>query len=356
MRVFDGHNDTLLKLFHPARQTGRSFFERSDEGHLDLPRALEGGLCGGLFAIFAPNPRFTYGPTGNVPLIRTPAGYEVPLEEAYPRSAAEPFTAALVDRLQELEAASGGRLAVVRDAAALDRCLEEGVFAAVLHFEGAEAIAPDLSNLEAWYQRGLRSLGLVWSRVNAFAEGVPFRFPSSPDTGPGLTPAGKDLVRACNALGILVDCAHLNEQGFWDVARISVAPLVSTHTAAHALAQRSRNLTDAQIEAVGASDGVVGVIFANYDLDPEGRLDADVPLELLARHVAHVAEVAGIDHVALGSDFDGTVLPSAIGDASGLPRVLDALRSHGFDEGEVEKIAFKNWLRVLRRTWGREIP
>ena len=95
----------------------------------------------------------------------------------------------------------------------------EGAVTAIVHLEGAEPIAPDLSNLEGWYERGLRSIGLVWSRPNAFAEGVPFRFPSSPDTGAGLTDAGRELVRACNRLGILVDLSHLNEAGFWDVQR-----------------------------------------------------------------------------------------------------------------------------------------
>src|SRR5206468_1669749 len=125
--------------------------------------------------------------------------------------------------------------------------------------EGAEPIAPDLSNLERWYDRGLRSIGLVWSRANAFAEGVPFRFPSSPDTGPGLTDAGRELVRACNRLGILVDLSHLNEAGFWDVAGISDKPLVATHSNAHAICPASRNLTDKQLAAIKESDGMVGL-------------------------------------------------------------------------------------------------
>lgn len=351
MLVFDGHNDTLLKLFDPSRASGRSFFERSSEGHMDLPRALEGGMGGGLFAVFAPNPAFTYGPDGNVPLILTAHGYEVPLEVLYPFELAEPYTAEIVDRLFEMEAAFEGRVEVVRDIGALERCLAKGTFAIVLHFEGAEAIAPDLSNLQGWYERGLRSLGLVWSRVNAFAEGVPFRFPSSPDTGPGLTAAGRELVKECNRLGILLDLAHLNEKGFFDVAALSNAPLVSTHTAVHAIAPRSRNLTDPQIDAIAASGGVMGVIFAKYDLDPHGRLDIDVPVELLVRHIAYVADRVGVEHVALGSDFDGTQLPSEIRDVTGLPRVVGALREHGFNEEEVANIAHRNWLRVLRATW-----
>src|SRR5204862_5975253 len=110
-----------------------------------------------------------------------------------------------------------------------------GTIAAILHFEGAEPIDSQLNALEVFYRAGLRSLGLVWSRPNAFGEGVPFRFPSSPDTGPGLTAAGRELVRECNRLGILVDLSHLNERGFWDVADVTTAPLVATHSNAHAL-------------------------------------------------------------------------------------------------------------------------
>src|SRR5438067_4729177 len=89
-----------------------------------------------------------------------------------------------------------------------------GRVTAIMHLEGADPLAPDLSDLDRWYDRGLRSIGLVWSRANAFAEGVPFRFPGSPDTGPALTDAGRRLVQACNEKGILVDLSHLNEAGF----------------------------------------------------------------------------------------------------------------------------------------------
>src|SRR5207248_4074259 len=118
----------------------------------------------------------------------------------------------------------------------------EGQITAIVHLEGAEAIAPDLANLEDWYERGLRSIGLVWSRPNAFAEGVPFRFPSSGDTGPGLTEAGLRLVQACNRMGILVDLSHLNEAGVWDVERRSNVPLVAPHSNSPALFAATRNL------------------------------------------------------------------------------------------------------------------
>jgi membrane dipeptidase len=208
-----------------------------------------------------------------------------------------------------------------------------------------------LSNLESWYERGVRSIGLVWSRPNEFAEGVPFRFPSSPDTGTGLTSAGRDLVRACNRLGILVDLSHLNEAGFWDVAELSEAPLVATHSNAHALCASSRNLLDAQLDAIGASQGIVGVNFAVNFLRADGELVRETPISEIVRHVDYLVERMGVDHVGFGSDFDGAVLPDELGGAAGLPRLVDALRGGGYDDVSLAKITHGNWLRVLRSTW-----
>jgi membrane dipeptidase len=227
----------------------------------------------------------------------------------------------------------------------------EGAITAIVHLEGAEPIADDLSDLEQWYERGLRSVGLVWSRPNAFAEGVPFRFPSSPDTGQGLSAAGRELVRACNGLGILVDLSHLNEAGFWDVDRISDAPLVATHSNAHALCPASRNLTDEQLDAVRDSGGVVGVNFAVSFLREDGHNDPDTPIGEIVRHVDYLAERMGIDHVAFGSDFDGALVPDELGGVAGLPRLVAALRDAGYDDEAVAKVTHRNWLRVLAETW-----
>jgi membrane dipeptidase len=143
-----------------------------------------------------------------------------------------------------------------------------------MHFEGAETIQTDLSDLAGYYAQGLRSLGIVWSRANDFAEGVPFRFPHSPDTGPGLTDAGKALVRACNDMGILIDLSHLNEKGFWDVERLTTAPLVVTHTGVHAICASTRNPPDKQIDAVGASGGIIGINFSVGMSRPDGKFKA----------------------------------------------------------------------------------
>jgi membrane dipeptidase len=202
-----------------------------------------------------------------------------------------------------------------------------------------------------FYQAGLRSLGPVWSRPNAFATGVPFSFPASPDTGPGLTDAGGALIRACNRLGIMIDLSHINEQGFWDVAHISDAPLVATHSNVHALCRSTRNLTDKQLDAIKESDGMVGLNFAVGFLREDGKNEEDTPLDVMVQHIDYLVERIGIDRVGLGSDFDGATMPRDLGDAAGLPKLVAALRARGYDDAALRKIAHENWVRVLRKTW-----
>lgn len=344
--VFDGHNDALLKL--PIEK--RSLFERGKMGHLDLPRAAEGGFGGGLFACYVPSPRNEWSEEAAISY--TAGGYEISPTPPLSANRALRKTLAAAAGLFRIEAGSGGRVKLAHTAAEIEDCLERGVLAAVLHVEGAEAIGPDLDELEVLYRAGLRSLGPVWSRSNVFAHGVPFRFPGSPDTGPGLTEAGRRLVRECERLGVMVDLSHLNERGFWDVAEMTGRPLVATHSNAHTICPTTRNLTDRQLDAVRDSGGMVGVNFAVAFLREGGREDAGTPVSEIARHVDYLAERMGIEHVGFGSDFDGATIPRELGDAAGLPKLLDALRERGYTEDELRKLAHGNWLRVLRETWG----
>jgi membrane dipeptidase len=159
-------------------------------------------------------------------------------------------------------------------------------------------------------------------------------------------------VRRCHDLRIAVDVSHLNEAGFWDVARLDGAPLIASHSGVHALAPATRNLTDAQIDAIGAAGGLIGIVFAVAFLRADGAEDPDTPLSVVADHARYVAERIGAEHVALGSDFDGTTVPDAIGDAAGLPALFDALADAGFSAGELRAIGWENWRRVLERAWG----
>src|SRR5262249_7052464 len=213
-------------------------------GQLDLPMAQQGGFAGGLFAIFVPSSDGSTGPTGETPARDAGGVQSTPHLELAP---AQRAVFGMVSLLLRIERESEGRVRVCRDVADIEESLSDGVLASVLHIEGAEAIDADFDLLGVLHAAGLRSLGPVWSRPNAFGHGVPFLCPSSPDTGPGLTDLGKELIRACNRLRILIDLSHLNERGFWDVAAISKAPLVATHSNAHALSPHSRNLTDKQL-------------------------------------------------------------------------------------------------------------
>jgi membrane dipeptidase len=355
--VFDGHNDTLLDL--PL--TGRSFFERSQRGHLDLPRAREGGLGGGFFAVFIRDPEIAAEMEARVDsdettavAARSSSRYTDPNNLPPPMSLEHAQREAMraVARLFRLEAESAGAAKVVRTARELRECLADGTFALELHFEGAEAIDPDFDALEVYHRAGLRSLGITWSRPNRFAHGVPFQFPASPDTGPGLTDLGKDLVRACNQLHIMIDLSHLNEAGFWDVAARSDAPLVATHSNAHRLCASTRNLTDRQLDAIRDSDGLVGLNFNTGFLHPDGARGSALDLNVMVDHLDCLIERVGDDKVGLGSDFDGATMPDGIRDVSLLPNLFAAMRARGYDDALIRKIAYENWLRVLEKTWG----
>lgn len=347
--IFDGHNDTLFELCFPDKGKARDFFQRSPHGHLDLPRALDGGFSGGFFAVFARSPRETAPALSK--MRATQAGYEFLPFEPVTFQEALPLALQMMAQLFRLQAQSQGRLQVVRTAGELERCLRRGVLAAVLHAEGAELIDPKLEALEVLYQAGLRSLGIAWSRSNAFGHGVPLKFPASPDTGPGLTEPGLALVKGCNRLGIVIDLAHLNERGFWDVAQASEAPLVVTHSAAHQLCPSTRNLTNEQLDAIARSNGVVGVSFNVRDLRMDGRTDPDTSLIEIVRHVNYIRERIGIEHVAFGSDFDGTTIPGELQDAAGLPRLMAAFEEAGYGKPQLRKLTHGNWLRVLKNTW-----
>jgi membrane dipeptidase len=278
------------------------------------------------------------------------ASYSLPLPEPIEWSKAVAVVASQVTILRELERLGG--LIICHSVSDIRSAFKDGKIAAIFHIEGAEAIDPDLHMLEVLHSAGLRSIGPVWSRPTIFGEGVPFSFPSTPDTGSGLTEHGIALVKRCNELKIMIDLSHLNEAGFWDVARHSSAPLVATHSNAHSITQHSRNLTDEQLRAIADSDGMVGLNFATAFLREDGKMLADVPLSQMLKHLDYLLEILGEDRVGLGSDYDGAVMPDKLVDLSGLPNLRLAMKEHGYDEAIIKKICHENWLRVLQKTWG----
>ncbi len=349
MKIFDGHNDILNKIAKKDNPLDTKAFLVSGDGHFDMPRAIQGGVAGGFFAVYPSNHPSV--PTAEERTVLSDDGYRITIAPALDFEYASQEVNKMIDLLYKIEEDSLGQFQVVTTIKSLEDAIDQNIMAAVLHLEGAEPIHPDLSNFEDFYQIGMRSLGIVWSRPNEFGSGVPFAFPAGPDIGPGLTSAGKELVKTCNQFGVMIDLAHLNEKGFWDVAELTDAPLVSTHSAACGLIPKARNLTDEQIKAVSASKGVIGVIFSVNDLDAEKRPKKDAPMSKIIDHISYIADLAGPECVAFGSDFDGTIIPSELGDISNFQKLVDLLSQRGFSSQEQENICFGNWIRVLKDTW-----
>jgi len=316
--ILDGHEDFVTAI---PRQK-RDFLTESTEGHVDWPRAQKGGLGGTFVSIFLNDRKAE----------QNAVGYAMEELNDYLR---------IGDR-------SGGEVRVVRTAPELDAALEAGAFAGILHFEGADPISRSLKELRVFYETGLRSIGLVWSRSTIFAEGVRFEG-RQPTTG--LTDAGLELVAECGRLGVVVDVSHLSPEGFWDLVRVTERPFVATHSCVKAISPHVRNLDDAQIRAIADKDGTIGINFATAFLRPDMQRNTDVPLDLVVRHFEHVIDLVGDRHVSFGSDYDGADVPRELGDATRLPVLLRAFERRGWSDDRIERVANGNFRRVLGAVW-----
>jgi membrane dipeptidase len=345
--IIDGHNDTLTRVFAEDAGGISAFLDGTQGGHLDLPRARAGGLSAGFFAVYI---RAEVANAGPEPA-RGDDGSWSHAPPAIDHAWAARETVRLLDCLDELLAAAPSTVRLCLDVDDLQASLAGGPLGIILHIEGCEMISPDLCELDGLYDRGLRSLGPVWSRPNVFGTGIRFGWPSSNDIGLGLSGAGKALVRACNERGVMIDLSHLNRAGFMDVASISTKPLVASHCGAHALCESARNLDDRQLKTIAETDGLVGCNFFTGDLRGDGRFDTDMPLSRMAEHLEHMAEVMGDTHIALGSDFDGAAMCDELSDVSKLPVLLELLRARGWSEAALERLCHSNWMRVLAATW-----
>ncbi len=341
MKIFDGHNDLLFRMWQHYDMTGKENALRraysSEDGHLDIFRARDSDFSGGLFALFAPNQE---------------AGKN--LSSGRPPSHEE-ATAICDDMLMltdEMTTRFADDVTICLSVSDIRKAQANSKIAMVLHIEGAEMISPDCNEIETLYQRGIRSIGPLWSRPNIFGEGVPLSFPGSPDQGSALSEAGQRLVKTCNQYGIMIDLSHLNEAGFWDVATLSDKPLIATHSNAHRLCASPRNLTDKQLAAIAETGGLVGLCFATSYLRDDGEKDPNTSLTLLVQHCDALIEALGEGGVALGSDFDGACIPSSIGDCTGIGRLTQALRAGGYDDALLERLLFRNWLDMLAQQIG----
>jgi membrane dipeptidase len=316
--VLDGHEDFITAI--PGEE--RDFLTESASGHVDLPRARRGCLGGTFVSVWLDDRQAE----------QNAAGYAMAEMNDFLR---------ICDR-------SDGAVRSVRTTAELDGAFADGAFAGIIHFEGADPISYSLKELRVFYEAGLRSLGITWSRPTIFGSGVLFR---EPQPVAGLTDAGFALVAECNRLGILLDVSHLNPAGFWDLTRASERPFVATHSSVKAISPHVRNLDDDQIRAIAAKDGTIGINFANAFLRPDLGRDADTSLDLLVSHFEHVIALVGDRHVSIGSDYDGTTVPDVVRDAAHLPVLLRAFQQRGWSDDRIERVANGNFRRVLRAVW-----
>lgn len=337
--VFDGHEDfiTAIKprgnIFGP--RGGRDFLadaaavtedgehiEDSKRGHVDLPRAMRGGLGGCFTSIYLSNERAEYN--------------------------ALAYAMDEMNDVFRIADRSDGHFRICRSVGDVRNAWDEDAFASVFMFEGADPISWSLKELRVFYEAGLRCLAPTWSRSTIFAHGVAFGG-HLPDTG--LTGLGRELVHECNRLGVILDVSHINPAGFWDMIEESSAPIIATHSSVKAISPHIRNLDDDQIQALAKKGGTIGINFANIFLRPDTQGTKDTSLDVVMSHFEHIVNLVGDEHVSFGSDFDGTDIPDFIRDAEGLVHILREMQRRGYSDARLERICNGNFLRVADAVW-----
>lgn len=341
--VFDGHNDLLTRLWLSDQvDPVQAFIHEHLPGQLDLKRCQQTGFVGGMFAIFLPP--FAYVKQHH------PDKLVDKNAEDFTQQQIEQICLAQLELAQQMVQASE-QIQLCTSVQQIQDCRTQGQLAVVLHMEGAEALQDNPDLLDVFYQAGLRSIGPLWNRVSQFGHGLNARFPHSPDTGAGLTIAGKALLRRCAEKKMVVDVSHMNERAFWDTVDILQQPIVATHSNAHALCPQARNLTDPQLKAIAESGGMVGVNFDVAFLRGDGQRNADTPLELILDHLEYMMDRLGEDHIGFGSDFDGALISTELQDVTGLAQLIAAMQQRHYSKELIEKICWGNWLNVLNRIW-----
>lgn len=356
--VFDAHCDTAMRLFgdHPI-----DLADRHTDGHIDLPRAKEGGLDAQIFAVW--------------------------VSPQMPEEAAAERARAMIDALWEQARKHPDGLEIALRGADVRRIVKEGKLAGVIGIEGGHLIGEDIEALRDYYARGARCMTLTWMNTNKWAD-------SSDDTTMwgGLTDFGRSVVQEMDRLGMIIDCSHVSEKTFFDVLETTKSPVLISHSCMRALTDIPRNVSDDVLRGVRKNGGVVCVNFfagfldkdfndkvtafwaeyrkkanelapqyggdtekAWHALEPEFEKRmmeiAPVPLSRLIDHIDHAVKVAGIDHVGFGSDFDGiNVTPVGLDDVSKLPLITRELVKRGYSDKDIRKILGGNLLRLVEKT------
>ncbi|NIQ06510.1 MAG: membrane dipeptidase [Candidatus Korarchaeota archaeon] len=327
--VIDAHCDTLLHLMKDSiyrvrmEKKRRNFFERSDEGHVDLLRLKEGGVDLQIFAAFISPMYYSTSVTRALQMIDT--FYK------------------MVDESTEV-----GHVTNYRK---IKENQERGNISALLFFEGGEAIdggyvgnEPDLRVLDVMYRLGVRGITLTWNFRNKIGDGV-----REEGMGGGLTNFGRAVVERMNNLGMIVDVSHLSPSSFWDVLEVSKSPVIASHSNCRSLSDVARNLNDDQIKVLAEKNGVIGMNFAPSFLNKEKVKSGEQPtVKDVVDHIDHIRDIAGVEYVGLGSDFDGIgSAPAGLEDVSKLPNLTEELLSRGYSQRDVQKVLGENFLRVF---------
>ena len=319
--IIDAHCDTIL---HAAPRIGayrwkqRSIIERSDEGHIDLPRLLEGGVTCQFFAIY--------------------------VDAVYKPVKATARALELMTVLYEEVEKSNGRMTIIDKSEDIINAKKEGKVAVLISFEGGEPIQFNPIILRMFYKLGLRELSFTWNERNMLADGVGEGRAKS-----GITEIGMKALDEMKRLGIILDVSHLSETGFWDVVNNYDQTIIASHSNAKAICDHRRNLTDEQLKALAEKGGVTGMNFAPFFIVKNGKATVDD----LIKHIDHIVNLVGIDHVGLGSDFDGIPsTPIGLEDVSRLPNLTAKLLEKGYSKNDIKKILGENFLRVIKKVVG----
>ncbi len=318
--VADLHIDALL--------WNRDLSVSNPDGQVDWPRIQAGGLDIAVFGVV----------TAGLPII---GGWRLfTWWQGWKRDARRTRWAAAQDqigRLNELIAQSNGQLELTRTAADVTTALSRGGVAALLGVEGAQALDGDISRIRTLHHQGVLYMGPVHLSGNALGGSS---FPVG-NRG-GLTPYGRDVVREMERVGMFIDVAHLSEAAFWETVNMTRGPILCSHTGVYGVEPSWRNLKDDQLRAIADRGGVIGIMVAT-------RFLGGKELEQWVAHVRHAVAVAGMEHVALGSDYDGFVaVPPDAPDIASLPRLTWALVESGFTRDQIQRIMGGNFLQMLR--------
>lgn len=363
--IIDTHADTPQRFLDENFDLGQN--TNVFDGHIDLGKIKQGNLGAEFFSIWV-EPEF---------------------KGHYAKRAMD-----LIDSVYQQAERHPDKMTMAFTADDIVRAHEQHKFAALMGIEGGHAIENDIRLLRDFYRMGVRYMTLTWSNTNEWADSSGDIQDPNVKHYNGMTDFGKDVVREMNRLGMIVDISHVSDATFYTALQVSQAPVIASHSSARALTNQPRNMTDDMLRAMTNNGGVVMVNFysafidENYrklSSDPEKikQRDAEVeaykkahpaadgapityngtvaiekkwaaqfprpPLKSLIDHMDHVAKVAGIDHVGLGSDFDGvTSLPEGIDSVADLPKITEALLQRGYTREQIDKILGGNFLRVMR--------